>query len=111
IALGLGLLLGLERERAGKEVGLRTFSFAALLGFLTWSLGQTFAIAALAMIGVVVIVINVRSILNNTGVEATTSVALFLITVVGMLMAQGAVIFAVSVVVLMLALLSYKEEM
>ncbi len=111
IALGLGLIIGLERERAGKEVGLRTFSFVALLGFLTWHMGQTYAIASLAMIGVVVIVINVRSILSDSGVEATTSVALFLINVVGMMMAQGAVVFAVSVVVLMLALLSYKEEM
>jgi len=111
ISLGLGLLVGLERERAGKEVGLRTFSFASLLGFLTWHLGHPFSVAALAMVGVVVIVINVRAILSNSGVEATTSVALFLITIVGMLMAEGAVIFAVAVVVLMLALLSYKEEM
>jgi len=111
ISLGLGLLVGLERERAGKEVGLRTFSFSALLGYLTWHLGPQFAIAALAVVGIVVIVFNVRAISTGSGVEATTSVALFLVTIVGMMMAEGAVVVSVAVVVLMLALLSYKEEM
>lgn len=87
VALALGLLVGLERERAGKEVGLRTFSFAALLGYLSWNLGLPFSIAALAMIGVVVLVINVRAIRNNASVEATTSVALILIVFVGMMVA------------------------
>ena len=34
LALALGLLIGLERERRGKEAGLRTFGFVALLGAL-----------------------------------------------------------------------------
>src|SRR4051812_20211202 len=34
LALALGLFVGLERERRGKEAGLRTFGFAALLGCL-----------------------------------------------------------------------------
>jgi uncharacterized membrane protein YhiD involved in acid resistance len=33
IALGVGLLVGLEREWARKDVGLRTFSLTALLGW------------------------------------------------------------------------------
>ena len=32
LALALGLFVGLERERRGKEAGLRTFGFAALFG-------------------------------------------------------------------------------
>lgn len=111
ITLGLGLLVGLERERAGKEVGLRTFSLVALIGFLTWSLGTVFAIATLAFIGVVVIIINVRSLQRGAGVEATTSVALFLMAIVGMLVAEGPLFTPVAVIVLTLALLSWKKEM
>lgn len=111
ITLGLGLLVGLERERAGKEVGLRTFSFAALLGFLSWKLGTAFALVTLGLVAVVVIVINIRALQKGSGVEATTSVALFLITVVGMLIAEGYTLTPVAVVVLMLALLSWKDEM
>lgn len=111
ITLGLGLLVGLERERAGKEVGLRTFSFTALLGFLSWNLGPVYALATLAFVAVVVLVVNVSALQKGTGVEATTSVTLFTVAFVGMLVAQGALFTPVAVVILMLALLSWKEEM
>ncbi|HTD90992.1 MAG TPA: MgtC/SapB family protein [Burkholderiales bacterium] len=39
LALSSGLLIGLERERRGKEAGLRTFRFVALLGAPGGSLG------------------------------------------------------------------------
>jgi uncharacterized membrane protein YhiD involved in acid resistance len=32
LALGLGMLTGIERERRHKEAGVRTFTFGALLG-------------------------------------------------------------------------------
>ena len=34
LAVALGLLIGIERERRGKEAGLRTFGFICLLGAL-----------------------------------------------------------------------------
>lgn len=34
LSLALSLLIGLERERRGKEAGLRTFGFICLLGAL-----------------------------------------------------------------------------
>lgn len=111
ITLGLGLLVGLERERAGKEVGLRTFSFTALLGFLSWKLGSAYALATLAFVAVLVIVVNVSALISGTSVEATTSVTLFIVAFVGMLVAQGALFTPVAVIILMLALLSWKEEM
>lgn len=111
IALGLGLLVGLERERAGKEVGLRTFALTALLGFLSWKMGLAFTIATLAFIAVMVIVVNVSALKKGSGVEATTSVCLFVICFVGMLVAQDQLFVAVTVVILMLLLLSWKEEM
>lgn len=111
ITLGLGLLVGLERERAGKEVGLRTFSLAALLGYLSWKMGPAFALATLAFIAVIVVVISVRALQKGTGVEATTSVGLFFITIVGMLVALEAMFVAVAVVIFALLLLSWKEEM
>lgn len=111
ITLGLGLLVGLERERAGKEVGLRTFSFVSLLGFLAWNMGQVYAVSTLAFVGLVVVIINVRALQKGTGVEATTSVSLFIVAFVGMLVAQGVLFTPVAVIILMLALLSWKEEM
>ena len=42
LALAVGLFVGLERERRGKEAGLRTFGFAALLGALGGMLGDAY---------------------------------------------------------------------
>ncbi|MFO7319670.1 MAG: DUF4010 domain-containing protein [Clostridia bacterium] len=111
ITLGLGLLVGLERERAGKEVGLRTFSFAALLGYLSWKMGPLYTLAVLAFVAVIVVVINVNALKKGTSVEATTAVSLFLTCFVGMLVAQEALFVAVAVAIFMLLLLSWKEEM
>ena len=108
ITLGLGLLVGLERERAGKEVGLRTFSLSALLGFLSWKMGPVFAVGTLAFIAVMVVVINVSALQKGTGVEATTSVCLFLITIVGMLVALEALFLAIAIVIFTLLLLSWE---
>ncbi|HEY8416946.1 MAG TPA: MgtC/SapB family protein [Limnochordales bacterium] len=111
ITLGLGLLVGFERERAGKEVGLRTFSFSALLGFLSWNMGLPFAVATLAFTAVIVVIFNINALRKQSGVEATTSVSLFLMVFVGMLVAQGHLFVGVAVTILMLILLSWKEEL
>ncbi|MDB5817901.1 MAG: magnesium transporter accessory protein, partial [Rhizobacter sp.] len=47
LSLVLGLLIGLERERRGKEAGLRTFGFICLLGGLGGALGTQFALVIL----------------------------------------------------------------
>lgn len=111
ITIGLGLLVGIERERAHKEVGLRTFSFTAVLGYLAWSLGLEFALLGLVLVAALVLVINASAIRNGEPVAATTSVALFLIYVVGVLVAEGPLVVPVAVVIMMLALLSWKDEM
>lgn len=111
VTLGMGLLVGLERERANKEIGLRTFSFTALLGFLSWHLGQGFSMATLAFVAVVVVIINVRALQKGTGIEATTSVSLFLVAFVGMFVAQGHLFIGIAVTIMMLMLLSWKKEM
>lgn len=111
ITLGLGLLVGFERERAGKEVGLRTFSFSALLGFLSWKMGPAYAIATLAFTAVLVVIFNINAMSKRAGVEATTSVSLFLMVFVGMLVGQGHLFMGVAVTILMLILLSWKEEL
>lgn len=51
LALGLGMFTGLERQRRGKEAGLRTFAIAALLGCLASLLGDAYALLALALLG------------------------------------------------------------
>jgi uncharacterized membrane protein YhiD involved in acid resistance len=39
VALGIGMLVGLEREWSNKDVGIRTFAIVALLGMLAAIMG------------------------------------------------------------------------
>jgi len=62
LSLVLGLLIGLERERRGKEAGLRTFGFIALLGGLGGALGDNFALLNLGLVGAMAMVLNIQSL-------------------------------------------------
>jgi uncharacterized membrane protein (DUF4010 family) len=111
IALGIGLLVGLEREWARKDAGLRTFSLAALLGMLS-SLAQP-AFAVVSLIGILLLVgfLNLRSVLVDKSLEMTTSVALIITVVLGVLIGKDHIFTAVSSAIIMTLLLSWKTEL
>jgi hypothetical protein len=85
LALALGLFVGLERERRGKEAGLRTFGFAALLGGLGGLLGDAYALLGLTLLGIVVVFLNWATLRAGQGLELTTSAALLAILAAGVL--------------------------
>ena len=62
LALALGLVVGLERERRSKEAGLRTFAFVTLLGALGGLQGESYTLAALALVGVLAVFLNLQSL-------------------------------------------------
>src|SRR5690348_9216422 len=76
LAAAIGLFVGIERERRRKEAGLRTFAFAALLGGVGGLIGDAFALLALGLLGILVILLNVETIHTGEGAEITTSAAL-----------------------------------
>ena len=45
LSMGVGLLVGLEREFASKDVGVRTFSLTSLLGMASTLIGPSFSLA------------------------------------------------------------------
>lgn len=111
LALALGLLIGLERERRGKEAGLRTFGFVALLGALGGTLGDSFALLSLVMAGLLAIFLNVQTLRANQGTELTTSAALLVTGMSGVLCGQGHTITPAAVMVIATALLAWKERL
>lgn len=117
-ALGLGLMLGLERERdhatSGEEqvAGVRTFSLIALIGAtgawlhvevgLTWLLLATFgAVAGLALVSYYVTA-------SRGDVGATTEMTVLMTFLVGALCGIGSQGLAVALTVTVLLLLSSK---
>lgn len=89
-ALGIGLLIGMERERRKGEgparaaAGLRTFTLAALLGALAMLLGGGLTLAVLAAaVGLLTVVSYRKSSVTDPGL--TTEIALLLTFTLGAL--------------------------
>jgi uncharacterized membrane protein (DUF4010 family) len=111
LALGLGLFVGLERHRSGKEAGLRTFAFAALLGCQGGLLGEGFALVSLALLGLLVVLLNVHTMHSENKMELTTSAALLVMGFTGVLCGQGHTLTPTALGVTTAALLAWKWPM
>jgi uncharacterized membrane protein (DUF4010 family) len=111
LSLVLGLLIGLERERRGKEAGLRTFGFIALLGGMGGALGTGFALVNLVLVALLALVLNVQTLRVNQGAELTTSAAMLVTCMSGILCGQGHTITPAAVMVIATALLAWKERL
>jgi uncharacterized membrane protein (DUF4010 family) len=111
LAISVGLLVGLEREFASKDVGVRTFSITALLGLMCQFTGPSFAVCGFIGILCVTAYMNVRAMLVNRGLEITTSVAMLVTYCLGVSVAQDHVFTPVTVAILMTMLLAWKNEL
>lgn len=115
-ALGLGMLIGLERERTrGDEpifAGARTFSLVALLGAITVYIGdQTGApwIVGLAFLAVVALVVAAYYVSAQKGYNGITTEASLLLTFfIGGMCTWGEVGIAGAVAVVTMLLLALK---
>ncbi len=88
VALGVGLLLGVERERRKGDgpasAGVRTFALVGLAGGLSWRIGGVVTAAvALAFVGIAAVAGYVRSHEDDPGL--TTEVALIVDFLLGAL--------------------------
>ena len=111
VAVGLGMLVGLEREWANKDIGVRTFSLAAMLGMLGGLLGLQYSLGALLAGIVLVIFVNLRSLKIDGSLEITTSVALLVTVTLGVLVGQGHLFTPVASAIVMTMLLAWKVEL
>jgi uncharacterized membrane protein (DUF4010 family) len=108
LSVGIGLAVGLEREWAHKDIGVRTFAITALLGMISSLLGFGFAVAAFVGIFLLAGYVNIRSLLVNRTLEVTTSVALMVTVLLGALVGEGHWFTAVASVIVVTMLLAWK---
>jgi uncharacterized membrane protein (DUF4010 family) len=111
LALALGMLVGLEREWSNKDIGVRTFAMTALLGLLGALLGSPLLLLSGLVVIVLIIFANLRGLQNANKLEATTSVALAIIFLLGVLVGQGHLFTPVACSILVAMLLALKPQL
>ena len=111
VSIGTGLLVGLEREWAQKEVGVRTFAITALTGTVASMLGPSFVITAIVGCFLLVGFLNVQSMLKDRSLEMTTSASLMVMVMLGALAGHGQYFPAAACAILITMLLAWKMEL
>ena len=117
LALGLGLLVGLQRERVHSELaGIRTFGLITVFGAVSALLGETFGgwVVGFGAAGLAALLV-IGKWLQNRGEESdpglTTEVAVLLMYGVGAYLVVGANSVAIAVGGGVALLLHFKEPM
>jgi uncharacterized membrane protein (DUF4010 family) len=111
VSLGIGMLIGMERKWSNKEMGIRSFAMVALLGMLASVIGTNFVIASLAGVLLLVLLNNGRNILVDRTLEITTSVALIVTFILGVLVGLGHIFLPVAGSISVMMLLAWKAEL
>jgi hypothetical protein len=117
VSFGLGLLLGLERERTESSIGgIRTFPLIALFGTICALLGQSFggwlvAAGLLALVAIVVCSNFAKMKSGDIDPGMTTEVAALLLYGLGAYVVIGSMVVAVVVGGAMTVLLQFKKPL
>jgi uncharacterized membrane protein (DUF4010 family) len=115
-SLGIGLLIGLERERKGDSRGLRTFSLVSLLGTLCAVLSVHLSQPALVPVGLALLgALSIAAYWHDHGRAAepptTSMVAMALTGGLGMLCGLSLTEIAVPLAIVVASLLYFKGEL
>ncbi len=111
LAVAIGLFIGLERAWARKDIGVRTFAIVSILGVLADFAGTPLVVTALIGVLAVAALLNFQSLFRDGSLEATTSVALIAVYVLGVLVGQGHFFTAAASTILITMLLAWKSEL
>jgi uncharacterized membrane protein (DUF4010 family) len=111
VSLVIGGMIGMEREWAHKDVGVRTFALIALSFTLAWTISPTAAYILMAALIPLLTLVNWRSFARDRSLEMTTSVAVLATALLGVLVGQGLLLLAAACGVVVTMLLAWKAEM
>src|ERR1700734_4536560 len=111
VAIGIGMLVGMEREWSNKDVGVRSFAIVALLGMLASIIGLNVVIASLIGVLLLIAAMNARSILTDRSLEITTPSALIVNFLLGVLVGLGHIFTPIAGAIVMTMLLAWKKEL
>jgi uncharacterized membrane protein (DUF4010 family) len=116
VALGLGFLVGLQREKAASQLaGIRTFPLISLMGAMTGFLAQEFGgwVIAASFVSLAVIILSAKLFANkeHTDASITTEIAALLIYAIGVYLTFGHMTLAIVVGAATAVLLQMKDAL
>jgi uncharacterized membrane protein (DUF4010 family) len=112
ISAALGMFIGLEREWAHKEAGIRTFALFCLVGMISTVIYPPYGTIACAIFAIAfTITMSVHGLTQRKDPNLTTSAALFATFFVGVLIGMNQIIPGVIIAIVITALLSIKTEL
>ena len=111
VSLGIGLLVGFEREWSRKDLGVRTFALVSLLGMIATLESRWFALIGMAAVIVLVTMMNLANLLLRRDLELTTSAAILVTYTLGVLVGEGHVFTPTAAAILMTLLLALKPQL
>jgi uncharacterized membrane protein (DUF4010 family) len=111
VSLAIGGMIGMEREWAHKDVGVRTFALIALSFTLAWTISPPAAYILMVAMVPLLTLLNWRSFVRDGSLEMTTSVAVLVTALLGVLVGQGLLLLAAACGVVVTVLLAWKAEM
>jgi uncharacterized membrane protein (DUF4010 family) len=109
--LGVGMVIGFEREWSHKDAGTRTFALTAVLGMLCGLLELPYAITGLAAVVLTGLVTNSRKVAAGSALETTTTISLIVTAVLGIMIGQGHVFAPIAAAIVITMLLSLKQQL
>ncbi len=112
LSTALGMFIGLEREWAHKEAGIRTFALFSLTGMVSTVIFPPYTTIACAIFAIAfAIIMSAYGISQKRDPNLTTSAALFITFFVGVLIGIDQIIPGVIIAIIVTALLSIKTEL
>ncbi|MDI6902241.1 MAG: MgtC/SapB family protein [Methanocellales archaeon] len=111
LGLALGMFIGLEREWAHKEAGIRTFALVSVCGTIF-----SFVSPQLVLIGAFFVIIasgllSIQGLLHEDTIHLTTVTSLMLTYGVGVLVGMELYTSAIIVAIIITAILALKQEL
>ncbi len=111
LSVALGMFIGIEREWAHKEAGIRTFTLVTLCGTIFSFISHQLVVVGAVFIVILSVLISIWNLSNNKDINLTTMVSLMLAYGVGILIEMEFYTFAIAITIIVTAILSVKHEL
>ncbi|MDD2665903.1 MAG: MgtC/SapB family protein [Methanocellales archaeon] len=111
LGLALGMFIGLEREWAHKEPGIRTFALVSLCGTIFSFVSPQLVLIGACFVIIASVLLSIQSLLQEEDIHLTTITSLMLTYGAGVLVGMNRYSSAIIVAIIITAILTLKQEL